>query len=245
MQPVGKGKRQRWAVWNWHLTGIWWADYEQGRQKTHVQPLSWLRNPFLNLSFSVLPGLGKITEEKDSRWQERCHLFPGCTAPCTTFSTSWLPELLGDFCPEENRSGYPKWSQHKANWGLTLHWNTAISGNNSTDFNCLWTWALLLRVSRSLSDMGNFMINPVLEFARPKTLLWKSEAQMGVWESRGLRGFSASWKQNDAKKSRRNIRGKKRVIFPQGISKGCAAGLQRLTEVLPKGDAFFIKEITF
>lgn len=68
---------------------------------------------------------------------------------------------------------------------------------------------------------------------------------MGVCESRGLRGFSASRKQNDAKKSRRKIRGKRQVILPQGISKGWVAGLQRLTEALPKGNAFFIKEITF
>lgn len=44
------------------------------------------------------------------------------------------------------------------------------------------------------------------------------------------------------KKSRRKIRGKRQVILPQGISKGWVAGL---TEALPKGDAFFIKEITF
>lgn len=35
------------------------------------------------------------------------------------------------------------------------------------------------------------------------------------------------------------------MILAQGISKGRVAGLQRLTEALPKGDAFFIKEITF
>lgn len=107
--------------------------------------------------------------------------------------------------------------------GLTVHCSTTIGGKNSTDFNCLWIRALLLRVPSSLTDMGNFMVNPVLDPARLKTWLWLSEARMGVCESRGLRGFSASRKQNDAKKSRRKIRGKRQVILPQGISKGWVA----------------------
>lgn len=77
-----------------------------------------------------------------------------------TFPTSQIPELLRVSCiEEESVYSHPKQSHYKVNWRF---FSLALSSmeKNLTDLNWLWIRALFLRVSSS--DMGNFMISPVL-----------------------------------------------------------------------------------